>query len=794
MLNGLRTVLALVFCGIFSMDWAASSANGAILRVPSQYNSIQGAIDSAVDGDLIRVEPGIYRELIDYRGKSLTIESTAGASQTIIDGAMRGTVVRMSGAGKRMILQDFTVENGGWQPVPANDRLQQRLLGAQVQGGGVFVDEATSGSILDCVIRGCRAVNGGGVHAWFGSTTIIQRCLIVGNSAQLSGGGVYSYVARASIVDSVIRSNFAASGAGISAHGGHMGQGSIRGCVVEGNRASQRGGGITVVSRGRVSDSRIILNSSDDQGGGVAFLSDDGSSAMDRCTVLGNRAVVGGGVYVSLAMASIRSNRIVGNSAMHGGGVYFKGADGARFSDNTVEHNIATECGGGVMLRGDRITFDGNSIHANRAVCGGGVSISGDAPTLLENAVTANEAGDSGGGIDVDGGVLRMVRTEIRGNKARRGGGIQVNSPRQAVSIVASSFHGNIAAEDGGALLVTDDSGDDPHILNSVFVANAAGGRGGALFFQNLMPTRLIGNTLVHNRSNDLGSAVCVIDTPIVLANSILWANRTAGASPAISHQGPMPAVRYCVVEGGWAGEGNLADDPLLVDAGTGDVHLSLQSPCIDTGSNSDASAVWIDFEGDDRIADGDRDHTRIVDIGADECMPELAVRYGTVDLLHFEPEDVLFVNGSTGAPRDRVVEVEVGSPLRLEIRRPPSGGGRCFAIHANYGTPVFGTLTDLGADIGTIGFPFLVSGGANPDAVWNSLGRRRHFGESKWFDGSPIPVPGKAPEILFDLPRGDAAALPVGIEVTLQGVVHDLGSRGTHPLSITNAVVVRIE
>ena len=63
-------------------------------------------------------------------------------------------------------------------------------------------------------------------------------------------------------------------------------------------------------------------------------------------------------------------------------------------------------------------------------------------------------------------------------------------------------------------------------------------------------------------------------------------------------------------------GDNNINIDPLFVNAGAGDYHLSSTSPCINKGTNSAPEIPSNDFEGDPRIRGG------TVDIGADEFLP----------------------------------------------------------------------------------------------------------------------------------------------------------------------------
>ncbi len=98
--------------------------------------------------------------------------------------------------------------------------------------------------------------------------------------------------------------------------------------------------------------------------------------------------------------------------------------------------------------------------------------------------------------------------------------------------------------------------------------------------------------------------------------------------------------VLYCNVKGGHSGTGNIDADPCLVDAASGDYHVTWQSPCRDSGYNYTA-LPQLDFEGDLRIAGG------TVDIGADEFYYHL---YSVGDAIPGSPIDIKVV-GIPGLP-----------------------------------------------------------------------------------------------------------------------------------------------
>ena len=55
-----------------------------IINVPNDYPSIQDAITAAEPGDEILVEAGTYSESIDFLGKTISVTSVSGSSNTKI--------------------------------------------------------------------------------------------------------------------------------------------------------------------------------------------------------------------------------------------------------------------------------------------------------------------------------------------------------------------------------------------------------------------------------------------------------------------------------------------------------------------------------------------------------------------------------------------------------------------------------------------------------------------------------------------------------------------------------------
>jgi subtilase family protein/Big-like domain-containing protein len=85
------------------------TATGEVINVPSEYSTIQAAINAAISGDIILVDTGTYVEDINFSAKDITLISVSGPEVTIIDGNSSGTTVTIGPAGE---INGFTIRKG----------------------------------------------------------------------------------------------------------------------------------------------------------------------------------------------------------------------------------------------------------------------------------------------------------------------------------------------------------------------------------------------------------------------------------------------------------------------------------------------------------------------------------------------------------------------------------------------------------------------------------------------------------------------------------------------------------
>lgn len=198
------------------------------------YDTIQAAINAALDDQTIMVCPWVYLENLVFDNKNITVRSTvpldpAIVDDTIIDGGGSGSVAQFLNA-DTSTLEGFTIQNGN--------------AGGNINcGGGIYVKDS-SPAIIRNTITGNVAYYGGGIYM-LNSSPIITDNTITNNEAVFGGGISVESNSSPTIRDNIITSNTAIStGGGIDVFGSCFP--TITDNIITYNTASSIGGGICV--------------------------------------------------------------------------------------------------------------------------------------------------------------------------------------------------------------------------------------------------------------------------------------------------------------------------------------------------------------------------------------------------------------------------------------------------------------------------------------------------------------------------------------------------------------------
>ena len=227
----MKSISSTLFIALLATTFSTLPALAATINVPVDRESIQDAIDTAEDGDTILVAEGIYRESINFIGKSITVQSVEGPNRTIIDGVRDGSAVSfVYGETEDSVLDGFTITNGN------GTLLFYPHLGTGFFSGGGILCKLSSSTITNCKITKNYAAVGGGIYLRDASPTItncvilknwgtglmhgggaiylddsfptITNCTLTANYAGQYGGGVFCNNSSPTITNSIIWNNF----------------------------------------------------------------------------------------------------------------------------------------------------------------------------------------------------------------------------------------------------------------------------------------------------------------------------------------------------------------------------------------------------------------------------------------------------------------------------------------------------------------------------------------------------------------------------------------------------------
>jgi hypothetical protein len=168
------------------------TVNPLQVSVPSDFASVQEAIDAVLDGDTVLVERGTFYGTVNFNGKAITVKGVAGWEHTTLQLASGGAsvVTFASWEGPSSRLLDLTLKGGlnvsGGSAIRidnASPTIVSCYLTGNSQGGAVFVSGSSAVPRLANLLIYANNVSTNGSAFWItnGARPAVTNCTIYGN-------------------------------------------------------------------------------------------------------------------------------------------------------------------------------------------------------------------------------------------------------------------------------------------------------------------------------------------------------------------------------------------------------------------------------------------------------------------------------------------------------------------------------------------------------------------------------------------------------------------------------------
>lgn len=257
----------------------------------------------SLDGSISLVSGSLEIE----EGTSVIIDASSLRDGMTLVGNLQTRVITVRGATLQIIDMTITEGNGGISAFSGASLslINSNVIGnvANLNGGGIFTSSDTNLSLSNSTISENSAFNGAGISAFSANSIIISNSSISRNTASNTSGGIGISQSTFDTRPTVVQLNDS---------------------TVSGNIADGNGGGGILVGAGMVylNNSSIIDNSTNSEGGGLFVGSSRATVTLNNSTVSGNSADVAGAILSGSATVNLFNSTVAANSAeTEGGGI-----------------------------------------------------------------------------------------------------------------------------------------------------------------------------------------------------------------------------------------------------------------------------------------------------------------------------------------------------------------------------------------------------------------------------------------------------------------------------------------
>lgn len=257
------TALTTILAAFAATHVLSISVFAKTLEIPSDFKTIEEAVNAANAGDAVLVLPGTYILALDSSivlEKNIILRSKNGPEQTTIKGRGENPVITVS-RGSTATVDGFTITRSG-EDYP-------------LKGGGVLCLQDSSPSIVNNIIIANKASFGGGVYCDRDSSPLIKENIISYNNAVASGGGIMV----------------------------HQASPAISGNRFEKNKTGAAGGAIISYKSSPKMSNNVFFQNNASNGGAVFCKKSE--CMIENNTIVKNTAFQGGGIFVDQGSAKI---------------------------------------------------------------------------------------------------------------------------------------------------------------------------------------------------------------------------------------------------------------------------------------------------------------------------------------------------------------------------------------------------------------------------------------------------------------------------------------------------------